>query len=336
MSVPRALLRLSIGHHSELLEEKTPQGHTHRWTVFLRAVGPNQFKDRSFVKKVVFQLHPDFPNPRRVVREPPFEVTETGYAGFSIPVTVSFSGISKVYNLHYDMNLSYEKYDQRTVEQILEFKQPSQSFYDLIMQYGGVAKKSDRIKARKHTESSNSVEANETRKGSPPESDMVICTAGGSEEDVMKELSVLKSSNESDIIKRRKNSISRSSTLSETSHTAHHCMSKALKIPSPVRSSDRNSVNTEKLKARHHEENHDSPEPKKTREEVNLDQLLRLQRELMTLSDNEKIIVAAEVLISSHNDSLQISEDNLVFDLCSLNSSLVSRLSEICGKSKSC
>lgn len=53
----------------------------------------------------MFELHPDFPNPRRVVKEPPFEVTEMGYAGFSIPLHITFTGAAKVYKLTYDMNL---------------------------------------------------------------------------------------------------------------------------------------------------------------------------------------------------------------------------------------
>ena len=41
-----------------------------------------------------------------VVKTPPFEVTETGYAGFTIPMTLFFNGFAKEFNVDYDMNLT--------------------------------------------------------------------------------------------------------------------------------------------------------------------------------------------------------------------------------------
>ena len=54
---------------------------------------------------MVFTLHPDFPDPIRTVKVPPFEVSETGYAGFSIPITITFSCHKKI-TIVYDMNLT--------------------------------------------------------------------------------------------------------------------------------------------------------------------------------------------------------------------------------------
>jgi YEATS domain-containing protein 4 len=42
------------------------------------------------VKKVVFQLHPSFNNPTRVVESPPFEVSECGWGEFEIAITLFF------------------------------------------------------------------------------------------------------------------------------------------------------------------------------------------------------------------------------------------------------
>ncbi|VDN28773.1 unnamed protein product [Gongylonema pulchrum] len=105
MNDTKYFVRLRIGHKSEMLDRPTPNGLTHRWTVFVHSFSSIPFTDRSFISKVVFELHPDFPNPRRVIKEPPFEVTEMGYAGFSIPIHITFTGASKNYKLTYDMNL---------------------------------------------------------------------------------------------------------------------------------------------------------------------------------------------------------------------------------------
>lgn len=64
----RLYLRLDIGMESEMLtplgEHPPPGIHTHRWTIFVR--GPNDTQlDSQLVSKVIFQLHEDFPNPKR-------------------------------------------------------------------------------------------------------------------------------------------------------------------------------------------------------------------------------------------------------------------------------
>uniref|UniRef100_A0A915IIM9 AF-9 ANC1 homology domain-containing protein n=1 Tax=Romanomermis culicivorax TaxID=13658 RepID=A0A915IIM9_ROMCU len=63
----RLVLKLEVGHESEMLDvgPNPPYGtHTHRWTIFVR--GPNETPlESSLIQKVVFQLHEDFPNPRR-------------------------------------------------------------------------------------------------------------------------------------------------------------------------------------------------------------------------------------------------------------------------------
>nr|CAD2143468.1 unnamed protein product [Meloidogyne enterolobii] len=56
----RSLVRLLIGNVSKFLPEKTSTDFTHKWTVYVRAVGPEQFTDRSFIRKVVFRLHESF------------------------------------------------------------------------------------------------------------------------------------------------------------------------------------------------------------------------------------------------------------------------------------
>jgi hypothetical protein len=49
-----------------------------------------------FIRKVVFQLHPSFTNPVRVVDHPPFEVTETGWGEFEVAIRIYFQDQSEV------------------------------------------------------------------------------------------------------------------------------------------------------------------------------------------------------------------------------------------------
>uniref|UniRef100_A0A6G1SNY3 Protein ENL n=1 Tax=Aceria tosichella TaxID=561515 RepID=A0A6G1SNY3_9ACAR len=56
-------LMLEIGHTSQPLKSKLPNGYTHKWTVFVR--GANDSKIEHCVQRVVFQLHDSFPVPNR-------------------------------------------------------------------------------------------------------------------------------------------------------------------------------------------------------------------------------------------------------------------------------
>lgn len=44
----------------------------------------------AVIKRVVFQLHPSFNNPVRVVESPPFELTECGWGEFEIVISLFF------------------------------------------------------------------------------------------------------------------------------------------------------------------------------------------------------------------------------------------------------
>lgn len=40
------------------------------------------------IKKVIFELHPSFKNPTRVVDSPPFTLSECGWGEFKIDITI--------------------------------------------------------------------------------------------------------------------------------------------------------------------------------------------------------------------------------------------------------
>uniref|UniRef100_A0A672LLG1 MLLT1 super elongation complex subunit n=1 Tax=Sinocyclocheilus grahami TaxID=75366 RepID=A0A672LLG1_SINGR len=75
-------VKLELGHRAQLRKKVTSEGFTHDWMVFVR--GPENSDIQHFVDKVVFRLHESFPKPKRVCKEPPYKVEESGYAGFLI------------------------------------------------------------------------------------------------------------------------------------------------------------------------------------------------------------------------------------------------------------
>ena len=60
-----------------------------RWSCYVR--GLNNDEDISyFIKKVVFQLHPSFPEPVKTVEKFPFEIHQTGWGEFDIGIKIFF------------------------------------------------------------------------------------------------------------------------------------------------------------------------------------------------------------------------------------------------------
>ncbi|KAJ7542418.1 hypothetical protein O6H91_10G106500 [Diphasiastrum complanatum] len=72
------------------LGKKADELHSHKWTVYVRSAANEDLC--VVIKKVVFQLHPSFNNPTRVVEAAPFELNESGWGEFEIGITVFFHG----------------------------------------------------------------------------------------------------------------------------------------------------------------------------------------------------------------------------------------------------
>lgn len=62
--------------------------NSHKWTVYVRSATNEDLS--VIVKRAVFQLHPSFHNPTRVVEQPPFELSESGWGEFEIAITLYF------------------------------------------------------------------------------------------------------------------------------------------------------------------------------------------------------------------------------------------------------
>ena len=64
------------------------QSHSHKWTVYVRGL---DCEDLSYMlRKVVFNLHSSFNNPKRIVTQHPFEITEFGWGEFELKIQLYF------------------------------------------------------------------------------------------------------------------------------------------------------------------------------------------------------------------------------------------------------
>ncbi|XP_074304095.1 transcription initiation factor TFIID subunit 14b-like [Silene latifolia] len=70
------------------LGRKATEAQSHKWSVYVRSATNEDLT--VVVKKVVFQLHPSFNNPVRVVESPPFELSECGWGEFEIAISLYF------------------------------------------------------------------------------------------------------------------------------------------------------------------------------------------------------------------------------------------------------
>jgi YEATS domain-containing protein 4 len=64
------------------------RSQSHKWTVYVR--GATNEDLGVVIKRVIFQLHPSFNNPTRVVESPPFEISECGWGEFEIAISLFF------------------------------------------------------------------------------------------------------------------------------------------------------------------------------------------------------------------------------------------------------
>lgn len=131
-------VKVLIGHESFALEKPLPNNHRFRWILFVRPIIGSKFTDRTFINKVEIELHPTFTNPFRVLKEPPFELEETGYASFTPKLIIYFNTPhAKPYPVQYDLNLTLEKYSIHQQEMTFAMSDVAPSFLDLVRRFCG-------------------------------------------------------------------------------------------------------------------------------------------------------------------------------------------------------
>ncbi|MBN3289162.1 ENL protein, partial [Polypterus senegalus] len=133
-------VKLELGHRAQLRKKPTSEGFTHDWMVFVR--GPEQCDIQHFVEKVVFRLHESFPKPKRVCKEPPYKVEESGYAGFIMPIEVYFKNKEEPKKVCFTYDLFLNLEGNPPVNHLrcekLTFNNPTKEFRRKLVKAGGV------------------------------------------------------------------------------------------------------------------------------------------------------------------------------------------------------
>ncbi|XP_025024814.1 protein ENL [Python bivittatus] len=133
-------VKLELGHRAQLRKKPTTEGFTHDWMVFVR--GPEQFEIQHFVERVVFRLHQSFPKPKRVCKEPPYKVEESGYAGFIMPIEVYFKNKEEPKKVCFTYDLFLNLEGNPPVNHLrcekLTFNNPTKEFRHKLLKAGGV------------------------------------------------------------------------------------------------------------------------------------------------------------------------------------------------------
>lgn len=133
-------VKIELGHKASCKETLTPEGFTHDWVVFVR--GPESCDISHFVDKVVFHLHESFTKPKRVLKDPPYQVAEAGYGSFFLPIEVYFKNKEEPRKLRFDYDLFLPVYGSPPIDNIrseaLTFKNPTDEFRRKLVKGGGI------------------------------------------------------------------------------------------------------------------------------------------------------------------------------------------------------
>eukprot|EP00062_Callorhinchus_milii_P014641 gi/632964035/ref/XP_007898202.1/ PREDICTED: protein AF-9 isoform X2 [Callorhinchus milii] len=138
-------VKLELGHRALVRKKPTVEGFTHDWMVFVR--GPEHSNIQHFVEKVVFHLHDSFPRPKRVCKDPPYKVEESGYAGFIMPIEVYFKNKEEPKKVRFDYDLFLHLEGHPPVNHLrcekLTFNNPTEEFRRKLLKAGGIMLMSD-------------------------------------------------------------------------------------------------------------------------------------------------------------------------------------------------
>ncbi|CAI7996276.1 Protein AF-9 [Geodia barretti] len=133
-------IKLVLGHSAQWRKKPTVEGYTHDWTILVR--GEDGQSISHFVEKVVFFLHESFAKPKRVVKEPPYQVSESGYGSFNLPVEVYFRNKDEPKKVRFEYDLLLPNLNDPPINQIrsecLTFQNPSEEFRQKLLKAGGV------------------------------------------------------------------------------------------------------------------------------------------------------------------------------------------------------
>ncbi|KAK9916702.1 hypothetical protein WJX75_005963 [Coccomyxa subellipsoidea] len=133
-----------VGTCAFYLGKKATETQSHKWYLYVRGVSGEDIG--HIVKKVVFNLHPTFPNPTREVTVHPFEIEEHGWGEFELNVTLHFADDAqeqpveiyhklKLYSEVEPGNQSTKKPVVNEQYEELIFSEPVEAFYQRVSNY---------------------------------------------------------------------------------------------------------------------------------------------------------------------------------------------------------
>ncbi|CAB3408697.1 unnamed protein product [Caenorhabditis bovis] len=306
MSESNKIIEVLIGHESRKLEKLTPQGHTHRWTLFVRPANKEyrDFSDNRFISKVKFQIHESFPNPLRTIKEPPFAVSETGFASFSSTIVIYLNlWNQKSHKIQYELNLSLDEKGYHDEIQKLNIKADIPSFFADLMNKYCLKKKSKRKSSVVGDEKSSIPEKKSKRSESSRSSS--------------KHSSEKRSSSKSSRSPKNSSSSSSSAPKNEDSSKHHNG---GYKHPygkvAPIKTNPKKK--TESIQS--------SPASSRNDAKENVEELTK---KIVNISDPKLLYKVSEVLLSSKSSKLSESSMSLSFDLSTLPSSDLISISKL-------
>ncbi|KAK8231263.1 YEATS domain-containing protein 4 [Phyllosticta paracitricarpa] len=139
-----------IGSEAWKLDDKNrppgiPDDHTTGWRVYVENVdgGPDI---STWLNKVQFSLHETYPNAKRMIANPPFEVRETGWGGFTVEIRLYFQpyvGEKHAVRSHYlylepygpEESMARQRSQNLVKAEMLdfiEFNEPTEALYALL------------------------------------------------------------------------------------------------------------------------------------------------------------------------------------------------------------
>ncbi|VVC40867.1 YEATS [Cinara cedri] len=174
MAFPYVKVIFEIGHEASVRNKRTPEGFTHDWELFVRGVDNSDI--HYFIDKVVFHLHDTFPNPKRVVKEPPYVVKESGYAGFPLPIDIYIRNNDEPRKIRFKYELELQDRGLPPISKVTRETyvfSPSEDFRRKLIKGGGISVLSHDGAEAKNAPSSSAISkqksiTNTNRLPSPP------------------------------------------------------------------------------------------------------------------------------------------------------------------------
>jgi YEATS family len=103
----------SVSYYLGKRAENKNEYQSHQWTLYLRGI--DETVDLSIcIEKVIFQLHPSFPQPIREYKHPPYEVTEKGWGEFEAQIFIHWKDPTEQMTMVCAMYVQLRHFDRRT------------------------------------------------------------------------------------------------------------------------------------------------------------------------------------------------------------------------------